>query len=76
LVTGKHVIYNKFKNLGVDYKCYENGQKMSEASFKDGKLLGVYTEWDEEGKIDKENKSDPPLADPFGKILGRTDKGN
>ena len=29
---------------------YENGQKMSETTYKDGKVNGITSEWDENGR--------------------------
>ena len=36
---------------GLQTAYHENGQKKSEANFKDGKLHGLGTEWDEEGNV-------------------------
>ena len=38
----------------VEYVFYENGQKEGEVHFKNGKLDGLWTEWDEDGKKTRE----------------------
>ena len=37
-------------------KFYENGQKESEGNYKDGKMHGLWTEWDEEGNVTEQAK--------------------
>jgi antitoxin component YwqK of YwqJK toxin-antitoxin module len=36
---------------GVVVTYHNNGQKQSETTFKDGRLHGLYTEWDEDGNV-------------------------
>ena len=37
------------KKDGVEKLYYDNGQKKSETTYEDGKKIGEYTQWDEDG---------------------------
>ncbi len=50
-----------FEGLFVDW--YENGQKKEEANFKNGKLIGSITKWDEDGNKLTSDERDFPFLD-------------
>jgi len=37
----------------VKTEYYDNGEKELEGNYKDGKKEGLWTDWDEEGKVTK-----------------------
>ena len=62
-----HKITGNKIELVKEIKWYENGQKDSEGTYKDGELIGKFTEWYENGKKKEE------ITWKDGKFIERTE---
>ena len=50
------IVYIEGKIYGYSYDYYENGNKAVETYFENGKVIGKYTMWNEDGTLFKESE--------------------